>query len=336
VKLADGGVATGRDPATAQPPVIRSFHASREAGLLVVLAATAAVLTLLHPDFLQRSNLVSIGTGMIYDLPLAAGMTLVLIVGGIDLSVGGVLALSGVVITLLLRSGWPIPLAMGGGTLLAAGIGGLNGVLVARLRLPAFIVTLGTMSLARGTAVVLTSGYMVSGLPAGYIAFGRATWLGLPGPIWALLVLLGVGQVLLSRWQPLHDAFYVGHNREAARLSGIPVARLTVAAFIVSGVCAAVAAIFMTSRLSMGYARFGELAELRAIAAAVLGGASFTGGSGSITGATLGVLLLAVILNGFVLLNLSIYWQSLATGLILIVAVATDTLRRGRYAGEAM
>jgi ribose transport system permease protein len=334
VKLADGAVAPRRDTPIAPPRFSRNIRASREVGLLVVLAATAAVLTLLHPDFLQRSNLISIGTGMIYDLPLAAGMTLVLIVGAIDLSVGAVLALSGVVITLMLRSGWPMALAVASGVLLAAGIGALNGLLITRFRLPAFIVTLGTMSIARGAAVVLTSGYMVSGLPSGYVAFGRATWLDLPVPMWALLVLLGAGQLLLSRWQPLHDVFYVGHNREAARLCGLPVTRLTVAAFVVSGVCAAVAAIFMTSRMGMGYARFGELAELRAIAAAVLGGASFTGGSGSVTGAALGVLLLAVILNGFVLLNLSIYWQSLATGLILIVAVATDTLRRGRYAGE--
>lgn len=315
--------------------MIRLVRANREVGLLLVLAAVAAPLALAHPDFLRRSNLVSIGTGMIYDLPVAAGMTLVLIVGGIDLSVGGVLALSGVVITLALRNGWPIPLAMGSGLFLAAAIGGLNGFFVARLRLPAFIVTLGTMSIARGTAVVLTSGYMVSGLPPGYVAFGRSTALGLPLPIWCLVLVLGAGQLLLGYWRPLHDAVYVGHNREAARLSGISVGRLTATAFIVSALCAAVASIFMTSRLGMGYARFGELAELRAIAAAVLGGASFSGGSGSIVGAAIGVLLLAVILNGFVLLNLSIYWQSLATGLILIVAVAADKVRRGRYSGEA-
>ena len=304
--------------------------AQRELTLVLIIFAVATALALLRHEFLRSSNLLSIATSVIYDLPLAAGMTLVLVVGGIDLSVGAVLALSGVVTTLALQAGWPIPLAVAAGVALASGIGALNGLLVARFRLAPFIVTLGTMSLARGTAVVVSSGYMISGLPEGYLAIGRGQWLGVPAPIWMVAVLLIVADGLLRRWQPLHDLFYVGQNREAARLSGVPVARLTMAAYVVSALCAALSALFVTSRLGMGYARFGELAELRAIAAAVLGGAAFSGGSGSIIGAALGVLLLAIVLNGFVLLNLSIYWQSVATGMILVAAVAADAARRQR------
>jgi ribose transport system permease protein len=306
----------------------------REAGLLFTILAIAAILALVRPGFLRVSNLVSIGSGMVYDLPLTAGATLVLVVGGIDLSLGAILALSGVVTALALRAGWPIPLAIAGGLALSAGVGTLNGLLVTHFRLAPFIVTLGTMSLARGAAVVLTSGYMVAGLPPAFLALGRDRWLGVPASIWIVAALLVGSHLLLRRWQPLHDAFYVGQNREAARLSGLRVDALTATAYLVSALFAGVAALFMTSRLGMGYARFGELAELRAIAAAVLGGAAFSGGAGSILGSALGVLLLAVILNGFVLLDLSIHWQNVATGVVLVLAIALDAARRRFRSGE--
>ena len=306
----------------------------REAVLLATTLALAAALTAARPGFLNSDNLISIATGMVYDLPLAMAATLVLVVGGIDLSLGAVLALSSVVTTLSLRAGAPIPLAITAGLAAAAAIGALNGLLVTHFRLAPFIVTLGTMSLARGAAVVLTSGYMVAGLPPAFLALGRDRLLFLPVAIWIVAALLLLGHVLLLRYQPLHDAFYVGQNREAARLSGLRADALTASLYVTSAVLAGIAALFMSSRLGMGYARFGELAELRAIAAAVLGGAAFRGGAGSILGSALGVLLLALIQNGFVLLNLSIHWQNIATGLVLFLAISIDAVRR-RLGGES-
>jgi ribose/xylose/arabinose/galactoside ABC-type transport system permease subunit len=303
---------------------------TRETGLALLVLAAAAGLAVVQPRFLSASNLLSLGTGMIYDLPVAAGMTLVLILGGIDLSVGAVLGLTGVVTAMCLRSGLPVPLSILAGVVTAGGAGALNGLLVARLRLAPFIVTLGTMSVARGTATVLTSGYFLSGLPAGYVAIGRGQLFGIPYPIFAVVGVLAAFHVLLKRWRPLHEAFYVGHNPAAAALSGIAVRRLVFAGYVTSALLAGLAALFMTARLAMGYSRFGEMAELRAIAAAVLGGASFSGGTGSILGTALGVLLLAVILNGFVLLNLSVYWQGVVSGLILVAAIAVDAVRRRR------
>jgi ribose/xylose/arabinose/galactoside ABC-type transport system permease subunit len=307
---------------------LRWLAGSREGALALVIITLAVGLSVLEPRFLSVSNVRSLGTSMIYDIPPAAGMTLVLILGGIDLSVGSVLALTGVLISLGLTANLPVPLAIMTGLGSAAAVGALNGVLVARFGLPPFIVTLGTMSLARGLAVVLTSGYMVSGLPAGYLALGRGQLFGVPVPIVILAALLLGLHWLLRRWAPLYQAFYVGQNPEAARLAGLPVTKLTIGGYVASALLAGLSAIFMTSRLGMGYARFGELAELRAIAAAVLGGASLSGGQGSILGALLGVLLLSLILNGFVLLNLSIYWQSVATGLVLLLAVVVDRVRR--------
>ncbi len=308
----------------------RAALRTRETGLALLVLLASAGLAVIQPRFLNSSNLLSLGTGMIYDLPVAAGMTLVLILGGIDLSVGAVLGLTGVVMALSLRSGLPVPLSILAGVVTAGGAGALNGLLVARLRLAPFIVTLGTMSVARGAATVLTSGYFLSGLPGAYVAIGRGQLFGIPYPIFAVLAVLAGLHVLLNRWRPLHEAFYVGHNPAAAALSGIGVRRLVFAAYVLSALLAGLSALFMTSRLAMGYSRFGEMAELRAIAAAVLGGASFSGGTGSVLGTALGVLLLAVILNGFVLLNLSVYWQGVVSGLILVVAIAVDAVRRRR------
>lgn len=303
---------------------------AREAWLALMVLVVSGLLALAEPRFLNASNLVSVGTGMIYDLPVAAGMTLVLALGGIDLSVGAIIGLTSVVTAMYLRSGGSVVLAVPIALAAAGGAGALNGLLVARFRVAPFLVTLGTMSIARGTATVLTSGYYLSGLPPAYIEIGRGQLLGVPYPVFVVLGVVVVFDVLLRRWKPLHDAYYAGTNPPAALFSGIDVGRLVFAGYVASALAAGLSAVFMTSRLAMGYARFGELAELRAIAAAVLGGASFSGGTGSILGAALGVLLLAVISNGFVLLKLSVYWQGVVSGLILVVAIAVDASRRRR------
>jgi ribose transport system permease protein len=303
---------------------------AREAALALMVLVVSGLLALAEPRFLNASNLVSVGTGMIYDLPVAAGMTLVLALGGIDLSVGAIIGLTSVITAMYLRSGGSVVLAVPIALAAAAGAGALNGVLVARFKIAPFLVTLGTMSIARGTATVLTSGYYLSGLPPAYLEIGRGQLLGVPYPVFVVLGVVVVFDVLLRRWKPLHDAYYAGFNPPAAVLSGIGVGRLVFAGYVASALAAGLSAVFMTSRLAMGYARFGELAELRAIAAAVLGGASFSGGTGSILGAALGVLLLAVISNGFVLLRLSVYWQGVVSGLILVVAIAVDAGRRRR------
>ena len=303
---------------------------AREAGLALMVLVVSGLVALAEPRFLNASNLVSVGTGMIYDLPVAAGMTLVLALGGIDLSVGAVIGLTSVIAAMCLRSGAGVPLAVLIGLVTAGSVGALNGLLVARFTIAPFLVTLGTMSIARGTATVLTSGYFLSGLPGAYVEIGRGELLGVPYPVFVVLGVVVAFDVLLRRWKPLHDAYYAGSNPPAAVLSGISVGRLVFAGYVASALAAGLSAVFMTSRLAMGYARFGELAELRAIAAAVLGGASFSGGTGSILGAALGVLLLAVISNGFVLLKLSVYWQGVVSGLILVVAIAVDASRRRR------
>ena len=321
---------------TGQPDfrsAVGRFFKSRTTTLLLINLAVAALLSVLQPRFLTPENLTSMFMGMTYDLLMAMGMTLILILGGIDLSVGSVLALSGVVITMLLSNQVmsfpvPVPLAVLAGMLVAMTCGALNGLGVAKLKIAPFIMTLGMFTIARGLATVLTSGWYISGLPDAYLTIGQGAVSGIPFPIIVTLAILIVFNYLLKHWKPLNQAFYIGQNPNAAALSGIRVTLVTFFGYVISSSLAGVAAVFMTSRLAMGFFQFGLGSELNAIAGAVIGGASFAGGSGNLLGTFLGVLLLALIRNGFVLLNGSPNWQGVVSGAIVFLAIAVDAFRR--------
>ncbi len=302
--------------------------------LALLILVISVILSLLTPAFLSNRNLTFVVTGMTYDLLMALGMTIVLLLWGIDLSVGSILGLTAVITTLLLQAGVGIPLAIAGGISVSALCGAVNGFFIAYLKIAPFIVTLGMMSIARGIATVLTSGYFVSGLPDAFKEIGQGRLFDIPYMVYFAFIVVLILSYLLRNWRPLKEAFYIGTNPEAARLSGIRVARITLAGYVFCSVMAGIAAIFMTSRLSMGFFQFGLGAELRAIAAAVIGGASLRGGSGSIWGTTLAVLLLALINNGFVLLQGSPNWQNVIMGSILVVAITIDAYRRRKEARE--
>jgi ribose/xylose/arabinose/galactoside ABC-type transport system permease subunit len=314
---------------------LKGISRSRESSLFLIIIAAFLLLALLKGNiFLSLKNFEGITTGITYDLLMAAGMTVVLILWGIDLSVGAVLALTSVITAMLLRAGVSIPLSVALGLLCSLGAGALNGFCVSRLKIAPFIVTLAVMSVARGTALVLSSGYFLSGLPESYTHISEGTFIGLPIPYFVVLFVLVVLHLLLKNWKFLNQSFYVGTNPQSAVLSGINANLVTFVGYLISSLMAGIAAIFMSSKLAMGFSQFGQLAELRAIAAAVIGGASFTGGSGSILGATLGVILIAIISNGFVLLNGSPNWQQAVSGIILLVAVGVDAVRRRREGRE--
>ncbi|NDJ62873.1 MAG: ABC transporter permease [Chloroflexi bacterium] len=324
------------EPTRPQPlrNIIGNILRERTALLALLVLAVSVALSILTPAFLSSRNLTFVVTGMTYDLLMALGMTVVLLLWGIDLSVGSVLGLTAVVTTLLLQDGVSIPLAIAIGLSVSALCGATNGFFVAYLKIAPFIVTLGMMSVARGIATVLTSGYFVSGLPEEYRAIGQGTLFDVPYMVYFALIVVIILHYLLRNWRPLKEAFYIGTNPEAARLSGMRVAMITLAGYVFCSMMAGTAAIFMTSRLSMGFFQFGLGAELEAIAAAVIGGASLRGGSGSVLGTTLAVLLLALINNGFVLLQGSPNWQNVITGAILIVAIVTDAYRRRKESRE--
>ncbi|MGL4648955.1 MAG: ABC transporter permease, partial [Caldilineaceae bacterium] len=239
-------------------PAVTRFFRSRTTMLLLINIAVAIFLAIVQPRFLDQENLSSLFMGMTYDLLMAMGMTLILILGGIDLSVGSVLGLTGIVVTMMLSnhiasSAIPIPLAVLAGLGVAAICGALNGFAVAVLKIAPFIVTLGMLTIARGISTVLTSGWYVSGLPDAYLVLGQGAIAGIPLPIFVTLGILVIFGILLRTWKPLNQSYLVGQNPDAARLSGIRVTTVTFAAYVISSMLAGTAGIFMTSRLAMGF-----------------------------------------------------------------------------------
>jgi ribose transport system permease protein len=294
--------------------------------LFVLLAAGFAFAT---PEFASPRNLSNIGLQAAALIIVSLGMTLVLLTEGIDLSLGAVLGLAGVVMSLFLVSqGFPLWVALG--VALAIGIlaGTVNGVFVAWAGMPPFIVTLGTYGMAQSLAMVLTSGNSVTGLPAEVRWFNEGEWLGLPVPIWTVVVTFVVTYLLLYHTRFGRYVFAIGGNRRALELSGVAVRAYLVGVYAYAGLLAAVASFIMTARMNAAHPTIAIGLEFDAIAAVVLGGTSFEKGHGGIWGTVVGALAVAVLRNGLNLIGLSTEWQVAVVGVVIVSAVALDALRR--------
>ena len=259
---------------------------------------------------------------------LAIGQTFVIITAGIDLSVGAIVGLTSVIVALLLKSGVPIWAAVALTILAGMAIGAINGFGVARLGLPPFIMTLAGLTAWRGVGLLITNGLPVSGLPRDFTAFSRGEFLGIPSLFWVVILVLIPAYLLLHHGRYGRYIYAIGSNAEAARLSGVPIKRTIYLAYIVSGGCAAIVGVLAASRLSLGIATTGETWELQSIAASVIGGTSLFGAVGSVPGPFLGAMLLSTINQGANLLNVNAFWQRIITGLLIVVIVFFDQLRR--------
>ena len=300
----------------------------RELALLGMIVLLIVVMSFASPYFLTKANFEAVVVGMVPTSIIVVGMTILLVAGSFDLSVGSVLALSSTVVAILLLAGVPIPLAVAGAALVGAVIGLLNGVIVCGLGVNPLIATLGTMLMARGVALVFTEGFSLTNLPPTFSVFGQVRFMGLPVMVWVMLAILIVGDVALRRTRFLRQAYFIGSNEKSAALSGIAVNKVRITCFVISGLLAALAGIMLASRLMSGTPTAGSSLELQVLAAAVIGGASLRGGEGTIFGATLGVIFVALIANAMTMLAISIYWQMIVTGLVLVLAVAVDMLTR--------
>ena len=304
---------------------------NREGTLIITIAVIFVAMCILKGElFYARSNIEAIFSNLAYDLLLACGMTFVIILGGVDLSVGAVLALSGIICTLMIQKGINIVLAVGLGILFGGAIGAVNGIHVSKANVAPFVATLGSQSICRGACYVLTSGYFVAGLTDAYTNIGRGSLLGVPNKILVSITIMLLLALLSRRFRPLRSMFYVGGNRQAAFISGIPSGLTIILGYMISGLMAGIAAILMTSSLGMGHAGYGISFEMKAISAAVIGGADMHGGAGSFLGTALGVILVALVNNVFIMFNGSPNWSSAISGLMLLAAVAFDALRRRR------
>jgi ribose transport system permease protein len=296
-------------------------------GAAYLLALLAAGFALASPEFLSPRNLSNIALQSAALIIVALGMTLVILTEGIDLSLGAVLGLCGVVMSLLLVTHGSLPVALGAAVAIGVVAGICNGTLVAYAGMPPFIVTLGVYGIAQSLAMVLTQGNSVTGLPPAVRWFNEGELLGVPVPILAMVVVFALTWVLLYRTRFGRYVFAIGGNRRALELAGVPVRAWLVAVYAFAGLLAALASFIMTARMNAAHPTIAIGLEFDAIAAVILGGTSFEKGYGGIWGTLVGALAVAVLRNGLNLIGLSTEWQVAVVGLVIVCAVAVDALR---------
>jgi ribose transport system permease protein len=303
------------------------------AGALIVVFV---FLSFASPVFLSADNLFNIGSQTAVVAVIAIGMTLVIITAGIDLSVGSVSALSGVLgVMMMAQAGLPVPVAILGGTLVGATCGLVNGLLVSVAGLNPFIATLGMLTVARGLTFIVTNAVAVFGTPNSFRLLGQGVIGPIPIPILVIVLIAIVGYIVLSRTRLGRYAYAMGSNLEAARLSGIPIRRYLTSVYVISGALAGFGGMIAASRVNSGQPNFGIGLELDVIAAAVIGGASLFGGQGTVVGTLIGAFLVALIRNGSVLLDINTFYQQVIIGVVIWVAVFWDQYRRRRLAAAS-
>jgi ribose transport system permease protein len=290
--------------------------------------------------FFRTVNINAMALGFSTSAIIVFGMTAALASGGFDLSVGSVFALGGVTAATALRADLPIPISMLCGVGAGALAGLVNGARITKVQINPFITTLGMMGIARGISLAVTEGTVLAGLPAKFFVYGQRKTLDIPNLVLIALFVIFVGDILMRRSAMFRQIYYVGGNEEAARLSGIHVDRVKIGVFVLSGLLAALAGVLSVSRFTVADPGAGTGEELRIIAACIIGGCSLSGGKGTVIGGLFGLIFVGLVNNGLILLRVPVYWQQLAMGIVLLLAVGFDTLSqrwqmrpRGKIAG---
>jgi len=300
----------------------------QQLGPFLFVLALGAALTAASPFFLTSTNISAVFVQMSVIAIIAVGEVMVIITAGIDLSVSAVVAFSGVMSTMVVTNNhWGIGLGMGLGVLVGGGVGAINGLLVTLVRLPPFIATLGTLSAIGGLALLVTSGQPIAA-PTGFDALGDGHVGPIAAPIVVMVIVALIGWFILARTTLGRSAYAIGSSYETARLSGIRVNRVLISVYVLQGLLAGLGGVIVASRVVTGDPAAGANYNLDAIAAAVIGGASLFGGEGTVIGALIGALLMELISNGGDLLNISNFWQDFILGVVIIVAVTYDQVRR--------
>ncbi|MFO1477224.1 MAG: ribose ABC transporter permease [Verrucomicrobiota bacterium] len=310
---------------------LKRFQSVLALGLMVL------ALALMSDKFFTVENGFNVLRQICANLCLSVGMTLVILSGGIDLSVGSILALSGAVAAGLLKNGVVIqradvfievtvPGAILAGLLVGTVLGLFNGLVITRFDLPPFVATLGMLSIARGLTMLWTGGFPITRLGDSFGFMGSGVWLGIPMPVWISAALVALFVFLMKRTRFGRNVYAVGGNEKAARLSGLNVNRIKLLVYTLGGLLSGVAGLLVTARLDSATPNAGLSYELDSIAAVVIGGTSLNGGRGTITGTVLGCLIIGVLNNGLVLLEVSPFWQQVIKGVVILVAVAVDKM----------
>jgi ribose transport system permease protein len=294
---------------------------AQQYGLAISFILLCLMLTFMSDRFLTINNLTNILRQSTINGIIAVGMTLVILTRGIDLSVGSILALSAVITADAIQKGTPFYFAILLGLLIGALLGLISGWLVTKMRVPPFIATLGVMTFGRGLALTYTQGKPITGLSDGFRFLGVGYLGSIPMPVVIAFVVFVIGYIALTRMKFGEYIYAIGNNETAARLSGIPIEKYIASAYVITGVLAALAGQILIARLNSAQPIAGVGFEFDAIAAVVVGGTSFEGGEGSLTGTLLGVLIIAVINNGLNLLDVPSFYQSVVKGVVIAMAL---------------
>jgi len=304
--------------------VVRRRESAILLALLVIMGGIGAV----ESNFLSGSNLYLLSRQISFVAIVALGELFVILHGGIDLSVGSIMALAGMAVAYSMQIGIPPPLAIPIGIAVGVAMGAINGALIAYVRIAPFIVTLGMLSFASGLVLGLTKGWPITDIPESFLPLAQESFLALPIPVWIALLIAAAAHVALSSTAFGRRTYAMGGNEQATFLSGINVNRIKFILYMISSACAAIAGIILVARFNSAQADTGKGWELDAIAAAVIGGTSLAGGSGSVLGVLIGACIMGVIKNGLVLMRVSSYWQTAIIGVIIVLAVVLDRAKR--------
>jgi ribose transport system permease protein len=307
--------------------VLRFLH-RRESAIFAALAVLVVAIGAVESNFLSGSNLYLVSRQISFVAIVALGELFVILHGGIDLSVGSIMALAGMVAGYAMKIGVPPPAAVLLGIAAGLAMGAINGVLISFVRIAPFIVTLGMLSFASGVVLGLSKGWPITEIPASFASLGQGSFLALPIPVWIMLALAAVAHVALSYTAFGRRTYAIGGNEQATFLSGIDVRWVKLRLYLISAGCASMVGIILVSRFNSAQADTGKGWELDAIAAAVIGGTSLSGGSGSVLGVLIGACIMGVIKNGLVLMHVSSYWQTAIIGVVIVLAVVLDRARR--------
>lgn len=306
--------------------------AKREMLLVAVVIILCVVWTVMNPQFLSVTNITNILRQASYTAIAAVGMTMIIIIGEIDLSTGALVCASGLIGAMVCKATGSVTLAVAAALLTGAVVGFLNGFLCAKGRLPGFIATLASMTILRGLAYIVTGGNSVVWSNETFTSIGTGYVGPIPIPVIVMFVVIVFGVYLTSKMRFGRYIYAVGGNPEATRWSGIAVDKVKIIVFTVMGVLTAIAGLIITTRLGSGQPSAGTSFEMDCITAAVVGGTSMSGGKGNIAGTIIGVLLLTVLTNGMTLVGINTYWQQVFKGMIIVISVLADT--RGKRAAS--
>jgi ribose transport system permease protein len=303
---------------------LKLLFKKRETMIFLVVMLIFIFLSFATPFFLKRANILAILISMSVEVIIAVAMTNLLISGGFDLSVGSTLCFSGLISAILWKAGLPPVIAIIGGIASGMLIGLFNGVLVAIIGITPFVATLASLNIFRGLVYAITQGKSIAGLPSAFRVIGQKTLLGVQMPILFAIFLVIIGDIVLRRFRFFRQNYYIGGNEKAARLSGINVTKMKIINYMLTGLFAGFAGVVQAGRLGSAMVTSGEGMEMRVLTAVIIGGASLSGGEGTILGAFLGSVLMALVTNGVNILGVNVYWQTFIVGLTLLIAVLID------------